>query len=233
MKLDLLVFAAHPDDAELSCSGTLLTQIALGKKAGIIDLTEGELGTRGTVETRREEARCSSEILGLSVRENLGLPDGFFENDKTTQLTLIRVLRKYRPDIVLINAREDRHPDHGRGGTLQSRACFLSGLAKIDTGQAAWRPRLVFHYIQDRYLKPDFVVDITAQWEKKKAAIQAFKTQFFDPQSKEPLTYISHPDFLDFVEARAREMGHHIGVKYGEGFQTDRVLGVRDLSGLL
>ncbi len=228
-----MAFAAHPDDAELSCAGTLLAQIALGKKVGIIDLTRGELGTRGTPELRDMEAQKSSELLGLHVRENLGMADGFFENDREHILAMIRAIRTYQPDIVLCNAIDDRHPDHGRGGAFQSRACFLSGLIKIETGQDAWRPRLVFHYIQDRYLKPDFVVDITPFFNKKIEAIQAFKSQFYDPQSKEPETYISSSGFLDFVKARAMELGHSIGVTYGEGFTKEKQLGIKDISTFL
>jgi hypothetical protein len=220
MKLDILVMAAHPDDAELAVSGTIASAIAQGKKVGIVDFTRGELGTRGTPEIRLAESAAATKILGIHARENLGLADGFFQNDRESQLKLIDVIRKYQPDIVLANALEDRHPDHGKGAALAIDACFLSGLRKIETGLAAWRPKHVYHYIQDRYLKPDFVVDISAHWATKEAAIRAFKSQFFDPNSTEPASYISSPDFLAFVEARAQEMGHKIGVKYGEGFQT-------------
>jgi len=220
MKLDILVMAAHPDDAELAVSGTIASAIAQGKKVGIVDFTRGELGTRGTPEIRLAESAAATQILGIHARENLGLADGFFQNDRESQLKLIDVIRKYQPDIVLANALEDRHPDHGKGAALAIDACFLSGLRKIETGLAAWRPKHVYHYIQDRYLKPDFVVDISAHWATKEAAIRAFKSQFFDPNSTEPASYISSPDFLAFVEARAQEMGHKIGVKYGEGFQT-------------
>jgi len=220
MKLDILVMAAHPDDAELAVSGTITSAIAQGKKVGIVDFTRGELGTRGTPEIRLAESAAATQILGIHARENLGLADGFFQNDRESQLKLIDVIRKYQPDIVLANALEDRHPDHGKGAALAIDACFLSGLRKIETGLPAWRPQHVYHYIQDRYLKPDFVVDISAHWATKEAAIRAFKSQFFDPNSKEPASYISSPDFLAFIEARAQEMGHKIGVKYGEGFQT-------------
>lgn len=225
MKLDILVMAAHPDDAELSCAGTILKHIAAGKKVGIVDFTRGELGTRGTPEIRLQESADATKILGLHARENLGIRDGFFRNDEETQLKLIEVIRKYQPDIVLANALEDRHPDHGKGAQLAIDACFLSGLRQIKTGDLpAWRPAQVYHYIQDRYIEPDFVVDISAQWNQKEAAIRAFKSQFFDPSSSEPASYISSPDFLNFIQARAMEMGHKIGVKYGEGFQSQKTL---------
>ncbi len=220
MKLDILVMAAHPDDAELAVAGTIVDAIANGKKVGIVDFTRGELGTRGTPEIRLAESAAASQVLGIHARENLELADGFFQNDQESQLKLIEVIRKYQPDVVLANALEDRHPDHGKGAALAIDACFLSGLRKIETGLPAWRPKHVYHYIQDRYLEPDFVIDISAHWEKKEAAIRAFKSQFFDPNSNEPASYISSPDFLDFIEARAQEMGHKIGVKYGEGFQS-------------
>jgi len=225
MKLDILVMAAHPDDAELSCAGTILKHISAGKKVGIVDFTRGELGTRGTPEIRLQESADATKILGLHARENLGIRDGFFRNDEETQLKLIEVIRKYQPYIVLANALEDRHPDHGKGAQLAIDACFLSGLRQIKTGDLpAWRPTQVYHYIQDRYLEPDFVVDISTQWDQKEAAIRAFKSQFFDPNSSEPASYISSPDFLNFIQARAMEMGHKIGVKYGEGFQSQKTL---------
>jgi bacillithiol biosynthesis deacetylase BshB1 len=221
MKLDILVMSAHPDDAELSCSGTILKHIAAGKKVGIVDFTRGELGTRGTPEIRLQESADATKILGLHARENLGIRDGFFRNDEETQLKLIEVVRKYQPDIVLANALEDRHPDHGKGAQLAIDACFLSGLRQIKTGDLpAWRPTQVYHYIQDRYLEPDFVIDISSHWDQKEAAIRAFKSQFFDPNSTEPASYISSPDFLLFIQARAMEMGHKIGVKYGRGFRS-------------
>jgi len=225
MKLDILVMAAHPDDAELSCSGTILKHIAAGKKVGIVDFTRGELGTRGTPEIRLQESADATKILGLHTRENLGIRDGFFRNDEETQLKLIEVIRKYQPDIVLANALEDRHPDHGKGAQLAIDACFLSGLRQIKTGDLpAWRPTQVYHYIQDRYLEPNFVIDISSHWDQKEAAIRAFKSQFFDPNSMEPASYISSPDFLLFIQARSMEMGHKIGVKYGEGFQSQKTL---------
>jgi bacillithiol biosynthesis deacetylase BshB1 len=225
MKLDILVMAAHPDDAELSCAGTILKHIAAGKKVGIVDFTRGELGTRGTPEIRLQESADATKILGLHVRENLGIRDGFFRNDEETQLKLIEVIRKYQPEIVLANALEDRHPDHGKGAQLAIDACFLSGLRQIKTGDLpAWRPAQVYHYIQDRYLEPDFVIDISTHWDQKEAAIRAFKSQFFDPSSAEPASYISSPDFLNFIQARGMEMGHKIGMKYGEGFQSQKTL---------
>ena len=236
IKLDILVMAAHPDDAELSCSGTILSYIAQGKKVGIVDFTRGEMGTRGTPEIRLQESNDATKILGLHARENLGLADGFFQNDQVSQLILMEVIRRYRPEIVLANALEDRHPDHGKGAKLAIDACFLSGLRMIHTidshsksEQSAWRPKHVYHYIQDRYLEPDFVIDITEHWETKEQSIRAFKSQFFDPTSKEPNSYISSPDFLSFIQARAQEMGHKIGVKYGEGFQSQKTMQVKNL----
>lgn len=220
MKLDILVMAAHPDDAELAVAGTIVNAIAQDKKVGIVDFTRGELGTRGTAEIRLAESAAATQILGIHARENLELADGFFKNDRESQLKLIEVIRKYQPDIVLANALEDRHPDHGKGAQLAIDACFLSGLRKIETGLAPWRPKHLYHYIQDRYLKPDFVVDISEHWETKEAAIRAFKSQFFDPNSSEPASYISSEDYFNFIKARAQEMGHKIGVKYGEGFQS-------------
>jgi bacillithiol biosynthesis deacetylase BshB1 len=236
IKLDILVMAAHPDDAELSCSGTILSYINQGKKVGIVDFTRGEMGTRGTPEIRLQESKDATKILGLHARENLGLADGFFQNDQASQLMLMEVIRRYKPEIVLANALEDRHPDHGKGAKLAIDACFLSGLRMIQTTdsqtkleQAAWRPKHVYHYIQDRYLEPDFVIDITEHWETKEKSIRAFKSQFFDPNSKEPNSYISSPDFLSFIQARAQEMGHKIGVKYGEGFQSQKTMQVKNL----
>ncbi|MBB5439096.1 bacillithiol biosynthesis deacetylase BshB1 [Pedobacter sp. AK017] len=237
MKLDLLVLAVHPDDAELGCSGTIVKHIAMGKKAGIIDFTRGELGTRGTAETRDEEAADSAKIMGLHVRENLRFRDGFFKNDEAHQLEVIRMIRKYQPEIVLTNALHDRHPDHGRAGDLAEEACFLSGLAKINTAldgaaQGAWRPRLVLQYIQDRYIKPDVIVDITPYFETKLAAIKAFKTQFFNPDLDAPDTYISSPEFFESVIGRAREFGKTVGGTYGEGFTSRKLLGVDNLFNL-
>jgi bacillithiol biosynthesis deacetylase BshB1 len=239
MKLDILVLAAHPDDAELGCGGTIANHVKMGHKVGVVDYTRGELGTRGTTETRAQEAAESSKILGLSVRENLGLPDGFFKNDLEHQLAVIQAIRRYQPEIVLANAIYDRHSDHGKGASLAYDACFLSGLAKIETidttgkSQEAWRPKVVYHYIQSLFIEPDFVVDITENWDTKIKSVKAFKTQFFDPSSAEPQTYISSPEFLRMVEARAIELGHAIGVRYGEGFTVRRYPGVKNLLDLL
>lgn len=238
MKLDILAFAAHPDDTELACSATLAVHISKGYKVGVVDLTQGELGTRGTIDTRKEEAKNSAEFLGLSVRDNLKLDDGFFKNDKESQLELVKVIRKYQPKIILINAPHDRHPDHGRAAQLQLDACFLAGLTKVVTvienqPQAPWRPTAIYHYIQSNAILPDFVVDVSDAWDKKMEAIKCFKTQFYDPNSKEPETYISSPDFLKVIEARGKDLGYSIGAKYGEGFIKVRNLGVSDLNDLL
>jgi bacillithiol biosynthesis deacetylase BshB1 len=239
MKLDILVLAAHPDDAELGCGGTIAKHVALGYKVGIIDFTRGELGTRGTVEIRKQEAAASAKILGLTMRENLGLKDGFFQNDPAHQMVLIQEIRKYQPTIVLANAMYDRHTDHGKGAVLGYDACFLSGLAKIETKddqgnkQTAWRPTHVYHYIQSIPVQPDFVVDISSHWDIKLDAIKAFKSQFYDPASTEPQTYISSPAFLKMVEARAIEAGHTIGVQYAEGFTVRRYPGVTNLFNLI
>lgn len=239
MKLDILAIAAHPDDIELGCAGTLLASIAQGRSVGIVDLTRGELGTRGTPEIRAAEAEAAAKILGAKVRDNVGLPDVFFQNNKEHQLALIPYIRKYQPEIVLANAPEDRHPDHGKGANLIYDACFLSGLRQINTfdelgtPQAAWRPKFIYHFTQDRYIKPDFVVDITPYWKKKEETIRAFRSQFYDPKSQEPNSYISSPEFLEFVEARSKEYGHYIGVKYGEGFTTRRIMGIDNLWSLI
>jgi bacillithiol biosynthesis deacetylase BshB1 len=239
MKLDLLVLAAHPDDAELGCGGTIAKHIALGYKVGIVDFTKGELGTRGTPQTREEEASASAKVLNVTVRENLGLSDGFFQNDPQSQLTVIRAIRKYQPDIVLANAVVDRHVDHGKGASLAYDACFLSGLAKIETkdesgnSQKAWRPSVVYHYIQSQFIEPDFIVDVSEYWDVKMNSIKAFKSQFFATGTNEPETYISKPGFLKMVEARAIEYGHAIGVPYGEGFTLRRYPGVRNLFDLI
>ncbi len=235
MKLDILVFAVHPDDAELGCSGTILKHIAAGKKVGIVDLTRGELGSRGTAESRDRESADSAVIMGLHARENLGMRDGFFKNDEEHQLQVIRMIRKYRPEIVLSNALHDRHPDHGRAGDLVYDALFLSGLPKVMTEmggarQQAWRPNLLLQYIQDRYIKPDILVDVSDFWEKKMESVRAFKTQFYDPNSNEENeTYISSPEFLKVIDARAREFGKYIGATYAEGFTCRRLLGVNSL----
>ncbi|MBI3882731.1 MAG: bacillithiol biosynthesis deacetylase BshB1 [Sphingobacteriales bacterium] len=230
MKLDILAFGAHPDDVELSCGGTLLIEKINGKKTGIIDLTQGELGTRGSAAIRKEEAAAAAKILQVDIRENLELADGFFQNDEAHQRKIITAIRKYQPEIVLCNAPDDRHPDHGKGARLLSDAVFLSGLRKIittnnGTEQAAWRPKYVFHYIQDRYLQPNFVIDISPVMEQKIEAIKAYGTQFHNPDLNEPQTYISSPDFLDSVVYRSKMMGKMIGVAYAEGFISQKMIG--------
>lgn len=234
MKLDILAFGAHPDDVELGAGGTVAKAVAEGKKVGIVDLTKGELGTRGTEFTRFEEAANASKILGVSVRENLGFADGFFVNDKTHQLEVIKMIRKYQPEIVICNAVDDRHIDHGRGSKLVSDACFLSGLVKIETEiegklQDKWRPKTVYHYIQWKDLTPDFVVDISGYIDKKMESVFAYKTQFFDPNSKEPETPITSKNFTDSINYRARELGRLVGVEHAEGFTIERYVAVDSL----
>jgi len=238
MKLDILAISAHPDDIELSCSGTLIAHKTQGYTTGILDLTEGEMSTRGTIETRQKESAEASQIMGLSLRENLGLSDAKFDLSFENQLRVIKVLRKFRPEIILANALYDRHPDHVRAAELIEEAVFKSGLVKIETEdekriQSPWRPKKVYHYIQSVSLEPDFICDITAHMEEKMAAIRVFKSQFFDPKSKEPDTYISNPDFLKLIEARSREWGHRIGVSFGEGFVQRQSLGVKNLFDLV
>lgn len=238
MKLDILAFAAHPDDVELAASGTVIKHIKQGKKVGIVDLTRGELGTRGSAELRDKEAEVSSKILGLSVRHNLDLGDGFFEINENTLKAIIRLIRLYQPTIILCNSVSDRHPDHGRGGDLVSRAAFLAGLIKIETihsgeVQEAHRPKAVYRYIQDHWIQPDIIVDITDEMDQKLASINAFSSQFYDPSSDEPETPISSVDFIEFIDARARQFGRLINTTYGEGFNVERPLGVEDLTELL
>lgn len=234
IKLDILVIASHPDDAELGCSGTIAAHVAKGHKVGIVDLTKGEMGTRGTPEIRIQEANEAAKILGLSARENLGFADALFIDDLAHQHELIKIIRKYQPEIVLANAVSDRHPDHGKGASLATHACFMSGLRKIETildgnAQEPWRPKFVYHYIQNNYINPDFIFDISDYWDTKVASIMAFKSQFYDPSSQEPASFISSPEFLPFIESRAREFGHRILAKYGEGFTIERFIGVDDL----
>jgi len=238
MKLDILAFAAHPDDVELSASGTLMKHIAQGKKVGIVDLTQGELGSRGTIESRYSEAKSASKIMGIHYRENLKMRDGLFEICEENMLKIVQQIRKTKPSIVLANAFSDRHPDHGRASKLVSEACFYAGLVKIETEldnqkQSAHRPKVVYHYIQDRYLTPDFVVDVSEFVEAKIEAIKAFKTQFYDPESNEPTTPISGKEYLDFIKSRMREFGRPIGAQYAEGFKVERFMGVDDLFDLL
>ncbi len=237
-KLDILAIGVHPDDIELACSGTLLKHIAQGKKIGLLDLTRGELGTRGSAELRDEEAAESARLMGAVVRENLAMADGFFTHNKSNLIDIIRVIRKYQPEIILINAISDRHPDHGRAAKLCTDACFLSGLVKIETEemgvlQDKWRPKAVYHYIQDYYHQPDFVVDITKYVEKKTELILAFKSQFYNPNSDEPVTPISSKSFLEFLYARARDVGRPAGFEYAEGFMTVRTPGVESLFNLI
>jgi len=238
MKLDVMAIGVHPDDVELSCAGVLLVEKKNGKKTGIIDLTQGELGTRGTAQTRKEEAAASAKILALDVRENLGLRDGFFQNNEEDQLKVIAAIRKYQPEVIMCNAPEDRHPDHGRSARLVSDACFLSGLRKVETTvdgqrQEAWRPKYVLHYIQDRFLQPNFVIDISEVMETKLDSIKAYGTQFHNPDLNEPQTYISTPDFLESVIYRSKMMGKMIGVKYGEGFISEKMIGLSSLDALI
>lgn len=240
MKLDILVFGAHPDDAELGAGATIAKEVSKGKRVGIVDLTRGELGTRGSAEIRDQEAAKAAEILGVAVRENMEFADGFFVNDKEHQLELIKIIRKYRPDIVICNAVEDRHIDHAKGSKLVSDSCFLSGLRKIDTKmdgddqwQDAWRPKVVYHFIQWKNLEPDFVVDVTGFIDKKTEAIMAYASQFYDPNSKEPETPISSKNFTDSVNYRARDLGRMIGVEYAEGFTVERFAGVDSLYDLI
>ncbi|REE02038.1 bacillithiol biosynthesis deacetylase BshB1 [Marinoscillum furvescens] len=238
-KINILAIAAHPDDVELSCAGTLISHLDRGYTTGIIDLTQGELGTRGTPAQRQEEAQAAAEIMGLSVRENMGFRDSFFVNDESHQLALVEKIRKYQPDVVLTNATYDRHPDHGKGAQLVEEACFKAGLKMVKTTdengdeQAAWRPKKLYFAIQSVSQNPDFFVDISEAHAKKMEAIRAYKSQFYNPESNEPQTYISKPEFMQMIEARAIEYGHRIGVRFAEGFTTKQFLGVKDLYHLI
>lgn len=236
--IDILAIGAHPDDVELGAGGTLLLHKSLGYNIGICDLTAGELGTRGDANTRAMEAASSSKILGVEHRINLGLKDGFFGNDESSLLKLVAVIRHLKPKIILANASSDRHPDHGEGAKFASKASFLAGLRKIETtylgdAQAAHRPQSVYHYIQDRFNSPDFVVDITPFFDKKMESIFAFSSQFYNPNSAEPETPISGKNYISFLEGRAREMGRIIGATFGEGFTHERPIGIKDLGELL
>jgi len=238
MKLDILAFGVHPDDVELGCAGTIMAAIDQGKKVGIVDLTRGELGTRGTPTTRTEEAAAAAKIMGVDIRENLDMADGFFANDEAHQRKIIALIRKYQPDIILANAPEDRHPDHGRSAKLVSDAAFLSGLRKIETihegvTQNAWRPAYTFHYIQDRFIQPSFVIDITAYMERKMEAVLAYGTQFTGADTSEPQTYISSPQFLETVKARALMLGKRIGVGYAEGYITEKIIGFSNFDAII
>lgn len=238
MKLDIVAFGAHPDDVELSCGATIAKEISLGKKVGIVDLTRGELGTRGSADLRDVEAANAGKILGISVRENLRFADGFFTNDKTHQLEVIKMIRKYQPEIVFCNAIDDRHIDHPKGSQLVSDACFLSGLVKIETEvegkkQEKWRPKHVYHYIQWKNIEPHFVVDVTGFIDKKTASILAYSSQFYDPKSKEPETPITSKNFKESINYRAKELGRLIGVDYAEGFTSERYVGIENLDKLI
>jgi N-acetylglucosamine malate deacetylase 1 len=241
MKLDILAIGVHPDDVELGCAGSLIIEINNGKKAGIVDLTQGELGTRGTIDTRYAEAKKAAEIIGISVRENLKMRDGFFKNDEEHQLLLVKTIRKYQPEIVFANILDDRHPDHGRAGHLISDACFLSGLAKVNTyddegnEQNKWRPKYIFHYLQDWYHEPDLLIDVSDVFEQKMRSVEAYTTQFHvEGHTQEGTeTYISTPDFLQSVIARARMLGKRIGVKYAEGYISEKKIGIRNLDALV
>lgn len=234
MKLDILAIGVHPDDVELSAAGTVIKHVNMGKVVGLLDLTRGELGTRGNAELRTKEALLSAQIMGVKVREQLTMPDGFFENNETYQRQIIEAIRFYQPEIVLANAVSDRHPDHGRAAKLISEACFYSGLVKVKTNkngveQEAWRPKAVYHYIQDNYIQPDFVIDITQQMEKKMEAIMAYSSQFYDPKSNEPETPISSKNFIEYVKAKHALMGRAINVTYAEGFTVNKTIGVESL----
>lgn len=233
MKLDILAIGAHPDDVELSCGGTLAKEIKAGKKVGIIDLTKGELGTRGTDITRKEEADNAAKILGITVRENLDLGDGFFTNEKEAQLKVIEMIRKYQPDVILSNAPSDRHPDHAKGSELVNNSVFLSGLPKIENGMPAWRPKKHFHYIQWQPLEPTFVVDITGFLDIKMESCLAYKTQFFNPDSDEPITPIATKNFTDSIKYRAMDLGRLVGTEAAEGFISRSYIGVNDLDSLI
>lgn len=238
MKVDILAIGAHPDDVELSCAGTLAKEIASGKSVAIIDLTRGELGTRGSASLRDKEAKKAAEILGVSARYNLGFADGFFQNNRAHQEKLIAYIRHLQPEMVLCNAKEDRHPDHGRAAQLVAESCFLSGLQKVETtfeakNQTAWRPKQLYHYIQWNNATPDVVVNISDQMELKLRAVMAYDSQFYKPNSKEPETPISTQNFLDSIKYRAADLGRLIGVDYAEGFTSSRLLGVNSLSDLI
>lgn len=241
MKLDILAIGVHPDDVELGCSGTIINEIKRGKKVGIVDLTQGELGTRGNIESRYQESANAAMIMGVQIRENLKMRDGFFENNEENKLKLITAIRKYQPAIVIGNVLHDRHPDHGRAGRMIADCCFLSGLAKIETSdenvkaQPKWKPSYVLHYIQDWYHEPDLLIDISEVFEQRMKAIEAYSTQFHTGgnSGEGPQTYISTPDFLESIIARARMLGKRIGVKYAEGFTSEKTIGIQNLDALV
>ncbi len=238
LKLDILAIGAHPDDVELGCGATIAKEISLGKKVGILDLTRGELGTRGSADIRDVEAQEAAKILGVSIRENLAFADGFFMNDKYHQMEIVKILRKYRPEIVLCNAIEDRHIDHSRGSKLVTDACFLSGLRKVETTydkdhQEVWRPKQVYHYIQWQNLEPDFVVSVEGFIDRKIEAVKAYSSQFYDPKSREPISPISSKNFIESVSYRAQDLGRLIGVEFAEGFNVERYVAVESLDNLI
>ena len=239
MKLDILAIGVHPDDVELSCSGTLLKAIAQGRKVGLLDLTRGELGTRGTAKIREKEASNSAKLMGALVRENTKMDDGFFRQSRKNIMKIVQVIRKYQPEIVLANALEDRHPDHARASKLTSDACFIAGLSKVQSvdnegvNQDKWRPKAIYHYIQDHHLKPDFVIDITPFIDQKMELIKTFKSQFYDPDSNEPESPISSINFMESIKAKNRVFGRPLGVDFGEGFNVERTPGVKDLFDLI
>lgn len=237
MKLDILAFGAHPDDVELGCGATIAKEVSLGKKVGVVDLTRGELGTRGSAEIRDREAAAAAKILGIHVRENLSFRDGFFTNDEIHQLEVIKRIRKYKPEIVICNAVDDRHIDHSKGSKLVSDACFLSGLRRIQTTldgveQEAWRPKIVYHYIQWKNIEPDFVVDVSDFMQQKLDAVMAYSSQFYDPNSKEPISPIATKNFTESIEYRAKDLGRLVFTDYAEGFTTERYVAVNSLADL-
>ncbi len=237
-KVDILAIGAHPDDVELSCAATLIKQISLGNRVGLCDLTKGELGTRGSAELRLKEAEAAREIIGADFRVNLGMADGFFDLSEANKLEIVKVIRACQPKILMCNALSDRHPDHARGAQLAKDAAFLAGLRRIETSyegesQLPWRPQLVMHYIQDHYLKPELIMDVTDFWSQKLKAVQAFSSQFYDPKSKEPASPISSKEFMGVIEGRGLQFGRYINATYGEGFNIERPFGVADITGLI
>lgn len=238
MKLDILAIGVHPDDIEISAAGTIMKHIDAGYKIGLLDLTQGELGTRGSAEIRSEEANMAAEKMGVQFRHILKMADGFFENNREHQMQIVQFIRKYQPEIILCNALNDRHPDHGRSSKLVSDACFLSGLTKVESEfegskQEAWRPKAVYHYLQDRYIKPDFLVDITGYMESKEEVLRCYRSQFYNEGSSEPITYISTPEFFNSIKHRAAEFGRQIGVQYAEAYNVERLFGVKNLFDLI
>lgn len=238
MKVDILAIGAHPDDVELGCGGTIAKMISEGKTVAIIDLTKGELGTRGTDKTRKQEAADAAKILGISARENLEMNDGFLQNSEEYQMRIVKMIRKYQPEIVLANATDDRHPDHAKAAKLVSDACFLSGLKKIETAldgknQEFWRPKHIFHFIQWKEIEPDFVIDISDFMEKKIEACMAYKTQFYNPESKEPVTPIATKDFLESLTYRAQNLGRLSGCTYAEGFTAEKMIALKNFEGIV